>query len=429
MRLHGRLGGRRVYCSAMTSVRIETSGDGSDAAAGIQAAPDEAARGGGGTVRLGPGVHRSTGIRLPGGARLHLEAGCVLAALQDEAGFPVLDTIPGNPGHVRALVSAEQAGDVAITGPGAIAGWGAERVSWQQANAMSFRPALIYLRDCRDVRIEGVTLRDSVFWTCHLMRCRRVTIENVTIRNRWPNSDGIDPDGCADVTIRGCDIVAGDDCICLKSTHGDACERVTVRDCVLSTSCAALKLGTEALADIRDVAFERCTANVVGGGQGIAVYLKDGGSYRNVRFADIRIDAPASRFPVVVDVSPRDYRDAAGLGRIADVTFERVCIDSPGRVYVEGHPQSPVDRVRFVECVLRAVGPEPTGPAGKPVGSARGVLDPDRDRHTGLRGGFVLIHAPNASVVRCRLEGDVGAAAGEAPRPLVAMHEATCEST
>lgn len=364
----------------------------------IQQAIEQAACKGGGVVCMQAGTHRSGTVWLRTGVELHLEPGACLIADRDPGEYAILDSVPAHPGRVQALVACDGEEDVAITGSGTIAAWGIEPVSWHDANRMAFRPSLIYMRRCRRVRVQGVTLRDSVFWTCHFRDCQNVDIRSVTIRNRWPNSDGINPDGCSNVTIQECDIESGDDCICLKSTHGDRCERVRVSDCRLITSCAALKLGTEALGDIRDVRFQRCRIRTTG--QALAIYAKDCGNYTDVSFSDIQIDAPQSQFPVVVDITPRDYRQTDQLGGISTVSFENITLRSPGRIYIEGHPQRPIQHLSLNGLRFDRSGPLNTHDVQKPMGSARGVLDPDRNRYCSLCGSLVLVHVRHAYVAQ-----------------------------
>ena len=56
------------------------------------------------------------------------------------------------------------------------------------------RPHFIEPHSCTDVLIEGVTVRNSPFWTIHPMLCRSVTIRGVTVASHGPNDDGCDPE-------------------------------------------------------------------------------------------------------------------------------------------------------------------------------------------------------------------------------------------
>src|SRR5206468_167631 len=81
------------------------------------------------------------------------------------------------------------------------------------------RPKLVAFVECRNVKIENVTMRNSPSWTIHPLYCRDVLIDHVKVINpaNSPNTDGIDPDSCKGVKIVGCELDCGDDCIALKT--------------------------------------------------------------------------------------------------------------------------------------------------------------------------------------------------------------------
>src|SRR5207247_7327478 len=90
------------------------------------------------------------------------------------------------------------------------------------------------MRDCNRVRIEGVTLKDSPNFNIALFRCENVVCDGLTITApaNSPNTDGIDPGNCRNVTIRRCTIDVGDDNVSFKCVRaGPPLENVTVADC------------------------------------------------------------------------------------------------------------------------------------------------------------------------------------------------------
>ena len=62
----------------------------------------------------------------------------------------------------------------------------------------TFRPHLIHLNNCSDVRLEGFSIRGTPFWTIHLYCCDKVLVKSLMFRRScgWRkeanNSDGID---------------------------------------------------------------------------------------------------------------------------------------------------------------------------------------------------------------------------------------------
>ena len=130
---------------------------------------------------------------------------------------------------LRRLSPPAAARNVAITGKGTIDGraqheWGPQRIvdpfiAWETENAeesgipleRSYHvPPIYYLvsiTDCEDVRIEDVSLVNSQLWTLNLLWCQRVFVRGVYVRSDLDlgvNADGIDIDGCRDVTVTNC---------------------------------------------------------------------------------------------------------------------------------------------------------------------------------------------------------------------------------
>ncbi|MEN8229192.1 MAG: glycosyl hydrolase family 28 protein [Bacteroidota bacterium] len=84
------------------------------------------------------------------------------------------------------------------------------------------RPRMILIQESSNVHITGLTLKESAFWTVHLLYSNRVTVDRVTIRNNMdgehgPSTDGIDIDSSEDILVEQCNIDCNDDNFCLKA--------------------------------------------------------------------------------------------------------------------------------------------------------------------------------------------------------------------
>ena len=368
----------------------------------IQKAINAAGEAGGGRVVLPAGTWRSGMLTLRDHVDLHLHTGAVLLAADDVEAYDDVDHRRDAHRPLQAMLFADRAEHIAITGTGVIdGGGGPQPLDWQAARELALRPVVLLWRDCRHVRICDLTIRHAQNWTLHLKRCEHVRISGVTMQNNWPNSDGIDPDGCRHVVISDCDITAGDDCIVLKSTEGDPCENVVVNNCILRTNCAALKLGTESIGPIRNVVVNGCVALGVpeegGTGVGFGLYMKDGGTFENIVCSNLVVHN-GSQFPILIDITPRfavageagegcEAADPSGdadlhaaPGRIRRVRFENCIVCSPGRLHIEGTAACPVEEVAIRGLQWHATGPLVTD-VFKPAGAARVSHDPDRINH------------------------------------------------
>ena len=117
---------------------------------------------------------------------------------------------------------------------------------------------------CKNIRVEGVTLRDASTFALISAGCDDIVIDNVKTVGMWRyNSDGIDLFNCRRAVIRNCFLRDFDDCIVLKGICGwddRNMEHITVENCV--TWCdwgRNLEIGAETNAPaFRDITFRNC---------------------------------------------------------------------------------------------------------------------------------------------------------------------------
>ena len=254
----------------------------------IQEAIDTVAARGGGTVRIGSGIHRIGTIFLRSRVTLHLENGCVLKGSSDIADYPEVAggfTDAVGQQRNRCLIYAEDTIGTAITGEGIIDGSGGDYGFEEDG-----RPFMVRFIDCEDVQVTGITLQNSPGWVSHYLGCENVRIHGLTIRSRVnSNNDGIDIDSCRRVRISDCDIDTGDDAICIKSTRAEPSEDIVVTGCRISSDWGALKLGTESAGDFRNIIFSNIVIRNTNGG-GLKLISMDGSRLENVLVENIVMD-------------------------------------------------------------------------------------------------------------------------------------------
>jgi Glycosyl hydrolases family 28 len=321
----------------------------------IQSAIDAAATpGGGGHVVVPPGTFVTGTLHLHSNLWLELRPGAVLAGSprigdyqELEAGFQK----DLQPFHLLVIRDAE---NVRITGPGRIEGsgpafWEPEPTPSGWFRELARRPSpLIVCTDCHRLIWDGIEITNSPGWTLHLKRCDDVQVRGVSIRNNLfgPNTDGIDIDGCRDVRVSDCLIVAGDDAIVLKTTPDSrSCERVTVTNCVISTHCRALKLGAhESFHDMRDIVFSNCVVD-----KSVSIFAllcRNGGVMENITASNIVGHAfvnPDYNLPIHIDCARTN--PAALPGRIRNVLVSNFLCHTNGRILVTGEPDYPVENI------------------------------------------------------------------------------------
>ncbi len=340
----------------------------------------------GGTVLIPAGAFLSGTLRLRSDVELHLEHGSRLISCLDEE--DMIDyfkedsddnEVDGWEGGCFLFALHEK--NIAITGTGVIDGQGRKvffdddpehAFEGSPLAVTGFRPRMSYLEDVENLTVSDVTFYDSAFWTLHMAGCRKVRINNIVIENnkRGPNTDGIDPDCCQDVIIRGCRIVSGDDSVVIKSTtpmykrYGD-CRDIIVSDCILSSNCSGIKIGTETYGDIHDITVTDCILRDCI--RGIGIWSRDGGEIYNIRisgiqgntrnFLDSRVRTTGvwnwwgEGEPIAITATRREGTDRIP-GRVHDITMEQMYITCEGPVMMLGEEYSPIERISVTESAF-----------------------------------------------------------------------------
>ena len=232
----------------------------------IQKALDDCEKSGGGIVELPAGTYLSRPLFLRSQTTLQLDAGAVLQARDEPADF--LDA----KGATIAFLNGKQLSHVAITGSGIIDGAGARW--WAPVRAAKktgaketvHRPRMIMLSNCKNVRIEGVTLQNSPSFHLVPADCQNVIISGVTIHAPAdsPNTDAMDP-SCKNLLVTNCTFDVGDDNIAIKAGHATAAgefqdENITVIGCTFLHG-HGMSIGSETRGGVRNLLVTNCTFN------------------------------------------------------------------------------------------------------------------------------------------------------------------------
>ena len=211
----------------------------------------------GGRVVVPAGNFKTGTIVLRSNVNLHLESGATLYGSTDlrdyrrmKSSYISLRT------HTPTiqLIYADSVENVVIDGYGTIDGRGRgfKKLSWNDEGIT--RPHLLRFIQSRDIVVKDINLRNSGCWMQHYLACDRVRIDGIKVTNRNNyNNDALDLDGCHDVIVRGVIADSDDDGITLKSTSPRLCEDIVIENCIVSSHCNAVKLGTETNGGFRNI--------------------------------------------------------------------------------------------------------------------------------------------------------------------------------
>jgi hypothetical protein len=336
-----------------------------------QAAIDACTAAGGGTVRVPPGAYTVGMIHLKDNVTLDIDAGATLFLSQDNAQFP-----RGR----RAMVFAENAANIGVTGRGTLDGLAqyvftemrgvdpeiAQEIELARAAGVDMRryyrtgvqTYMFILNGCRNVLLRDISVVHSPLWNVRLNDCDRVHVHGVHIYSdleKGVNADGIDVVSSRNVIISDCLIETADDAIVLKSIARDGkparpTENVTVTNCVLTSSSTALMIGTETEADIRHVLFTNCV--IRNSNKGFGINVQDGAVVSDVIFSHLTIDTSRRHWnwwgsAELCKFVVKKRTATSRLGAIRDIVIDGVIAHARGTSTIAGHPDQPIENVRL----------------------------------------------------------------------------------
>ena len=165
-------GGREVVSKVKDGLRINQT-------VAFQKEIDELSAAGGGTLRIPSGEYVVSSLRIKSGVTLYLDRNAFLYGATNECEY-VRYVNKGDTAY--SVVYAEGATNVAVMGEGVIDGRG--RLHNRHRDHKLY-PGWddLYFQDCKNVRVEGVTLRNASSWCCFFRGCDGVVARNVKIFN------------------------------------------------------------------------------------------------------------------------------------------------------------------------------------------------------------------------------------------------------
>ena len=333
--------------------------------AAVQKAIDDCSAAGGGRVVVPTGNYKIGTIILKSNVHMHLEQGATLYGSTD-----LKDYLPLKTDYVSLrtqtetiqLIFADKASNMVIDGFGTIDGRGRsfKKLSWNDEGIT--RPHLLRFIQSSDITLRDITLKNSGCWMQHYLACDRVKIDGIKVFNRNNyNNDALDLDGCHEVVVCNMFADSDDDAITLKSTSPRLCENIRIADCVVSSHCNAIKLGTETNGGFRNINIsgivvkpsydqkEKFFGQWIGS-SAISLEIVDGGVLENVNVSDITIEGTESPIFVRLGNRARGYKEGVPVtkvGKINGIHMNNIQIRNAGSMgcSITGIPGHEVENV------------------------------------------------------------------------------------
>ena len=356
---------------------------------------------GGGRVVVPAGVFLTGPIHLKSKVNLHLTEGATIKFSNDPKdylplvfsrweGMELMNYSP--------LIYAFEQHDIAITGRGTLDGsanadawwpWnGRPQYGWiaGQPNQRKSRSALVemiekdvpvskrvfgeghYLRPqfiqpyrCKNVLIEGVSIKNSPMWEIHPVLCTNVIVQKVQITSHGPNNDGCNPESCTDVLIKDCYFDTGDDCIAIKSgRNGDGrrlhtpTQNIVVQGCVMKDGHGGITVGSEISGGVRNLFAEDCRLDSANLDHALRVKnnAMRGGLLEDLHFRNIQVGQVAHAV-ITIDFNYEEGAKGNFIPVVRNYTVRNLKSGkSKHALDVQGFKHAPVIGLKLTDCTF-----------------------------------------------------------------------------
>ncbi len=358
---------------------------------------DECSKAGGGRVVVPKGEFLTGAIHLKNNINLYISEGAVLKFSTDPKDYLPVVLCGWEGSHCMnysPLIYAYGQKNIAVTGKGIIDGQASEENWWKWKNLSNdkesrprllklnddkvpftkrifgegfyLRPTMIEFYKCKNILIEGVTLKDSPFWFMHPILSTNITIDGVKTNSIGPNTDGCDPESCSDVLIKNCTFNDGDDCIAIKSGRNNDGREINIpsknfliEDCSMKDGHGGVSIGSEISGGCWNIYVEDCQMDSPALDRMLRIKSnsKRGGVVKNIFVKNIKVGQVAG---AIVELNMKyDPKEADGFSfypKMENIFIENVTSQkSKNAFYFAGLPQSEIQNVFITDCKFDGV--------------------------------------------------------------------------
>lgn len=386
---------------------------------------DACVKAGGGKVIVPAGLWLTGPIQLQSNINLVVESGALIQFSGDRTQYPIIQMEGSNSYVVASPIYGSKLKNVAITGEGILDGAGENwrplkkskateaqwknfnksgvvsgdgQIWWPSKEAMNgeeylkklkkekpnaiaedylpardfMRPKMVVINNSDKVLIEGVTIRNSPNFVFNPNNCTNLTMRFVNIFNEWwaQNGDGIDISACRNVLIYKCNVSAGDDGICMKSSNAKntdeaRLENIVIAGCTVYHAHGGFVIGSNTDGGMNNIYVADC--NFIGTDIGIRVKSNAGKGglvhnifIRNIFMSDIVNEAvlfDTYYENVTAGKNTKDVKTTVAdkIPQFREFYLSNVyCRSAKTAISITGLPQMPVQKIYFDNVVISA---------------------------------------------------------------------------
>lgn len=345
---------------------------------------------GGGRVIVPPGSFLTGPIHLESNVNLYVSDGAIINFFVDPnkylpavySRFEGIECINYSP-----LVYAYEQQNIALTGKGILNGQASNDNWWRWKRTQrddvkrlgdmgnqsipvsqrvfgagkQLRPNMIQPYKCKNVLIEGVTIKNSPMWHIHPVPSTNILVRNIRVIGHGPNNDGCNPESSKDVLIEGCFFDTGDDCIAIKAGRNNdgrrvnvPSENIVIRNCQMRDGHGGVVIGSETAGGTRNVFAENCTMDSPNLDRALRIKTNSvrGGTIENIYLRNVTIGQVAEAvLKVNFFYGEGDVGDFTPT--IRNIHLENITSGkSRYALSIRGYDRSPITDIHLTNCTF-----------------------------------------------------------------------------
>lgn len=339
----------------------------------IQAAIDEAANAGGGTVFVPAGKYVCGSIILRDNITLELSHGAEIVASDDASDYDYSIYFPENYSKKKTdafvekrfmgLICCKNVKNVTIKGGALVANDvsyfekrelkgkafepALQAPAWYEYKISRERVAMILCENCENLTFEDVRIEKYPAYAAWAIGCDTVRVKSVSTKGRKDliNTDGFHFSECKNVFVSSCVFECGDDCIAIDpGAHGQSRD-VVVTGCVFNTSVHAVRIytGIDAVANgmersVKNISVSACT---VTDAAGILNINAQDGIIENISMTDVT---------ATLDAEGTSFLISSSDGKVENVRISGLVMKGNGCGMIHASKKGEISRIRITDC-------------------------------------------------------------------------------
>jgi hypothetical protein len=291
-----------------------------------------------------PGRYKVGELSMKSNMTLYLAAGSILDGSTNTGDYnaagPAVENTTHSVLHMNDITNATVLGRGVIDGNGSV-------IRGSSNDTPSVKIDVMRIDQSTKIVVDGILVRDSVFWNTLIYNSDQVTIRNYKVINRRPTTttynqtDGIDFDCSSNGSVFNAFVYSGDDSLSPKREEEGKIDtnNIVYEKVVAYTNSAATKVGTKTFGKTMDTLTFK-NIDVVKAGRAMVIDANDTAAIKNIKWEDIRIEAADSNVIDIEEDRAPDWRTAPNTSTVKDAYFTNVSSDVRQLMNIHGKSSS-----------------------------------------------------------------------------------------